>query len=254
MNKTELISYINDFLQITNFEDGCVNWLQIDSNKQEVKKIWYAVDFSTYLAKKAVSEKVDLMLVHHGIFGSFNTITSDLFHRAKELLQNDICLCGYHLPLDANLQLGNSAIIKNKFVEYFKIKNFHTEQILKYNWIDIWVWIKDFSPIPVSELSNFCKSIWIQNDFFNNWKLENITSLAILTWWGWSAVSETKELGYDLLLTWEAKHGYLVLAKEIWQSILLWWHYETETFWVEYLSKHLQDKFWLEIIFLDEKY
>ena len=46
----------------------------------------------------------------------------------------------------------------------------------------------------------------------------------------------------------------MTFAKELWQSILIWGHYETEKIWPKLLAYHLRDKFDLEIVYLDEKY
>lgn len=254
MNKTELINYLNTYLKVSDFEDCCVNWLQVDCGKTQINKIWYAVDLSTYLVEKAVENKVDMMMVHHGIFWDYKTLTSTLYQRTKNLIKNDICLYWCHLPLDAHSVLWNNAVLKNKFIEYFKIENPQIEEILEINSQKIWFWIKSFSPIPVSQLPNFCESIWIEYNLVNSWNLKELTSIAICSWGAGSVVEEVKLLDYDLLLTWEAKHSNLVKSKEIWQPILLWGHYETEIFWVQELSKHLNEKFGIEIIFLDEKY
>jgi putative NIF3 family GTP cyclohydrolase 1 type 2 len=68
MNKTDLTAYLNEYLNISNFDDTSKNGLQIDNEKSEIKKIAYAVDASTYIFDKAIEEKVDMVLVHHGIF------------------------------------------------------------------------------------------------------------------------------------------------------------------------------------------
>ena len=110
MNKQELINYINDYLQIENFVDSSKNWLQIDSTKDQIKKIWYAVDATTYIFKKAKQENVDLVLVHHWLFWGFEQVLVWVpFKRAKFMLENNIALVAYHLPLDAHPEVGNNA-------------------------------------------------------------------------------------------------------------------------------------------------
>jgi putative NIF3 family GTP cyclohydrolase 1 type 2 len=65
MNKQELINYLNNYLQIDEFNDSSKNGLQVDNNKQEIKKIGYAVDATTYIFEKAIKENVDMILTHH---------------------------------------------------------------------------------------------------------------------------------------------------------------------------------------------
>ena len=68
MLKQELISYLDEYLQINNFKDSSKNGLQVDSDKNEIKKIGFSVDASTYIFDKAIEEDVDIVLCHHGLF------------------------------------------------------------------------------------------------------------------------------------------------------------------------------------------
>ncbi|NCO31703.1 hypothetical protein GW891_02630 [bacterium] len=68
MNKKELISYLDDYLKISDFKDTSKNGLQVDSEKTEIKKLGFAVDANTYIFDKAIDEGVDMVLTHHGIF------------------------------------------------------------------------------------------------------------------------------------------------------------------------------------------
>ena len=53
------------------------------------------------------------MLVHHGLFWSFNPIglTPLLAERLRPLFKHDIALAAYHLPLDAHPEVGNNALL-----------------------------------------------------------------------------------------------------------------------------------------------
>lgn len=53
----------------------------------------------------------DAVIVHHGYFwkGESPVIRGMKRHRLKTLLENDINLYGWHLPLDAHPELGNNA-------------------------------------------------------------------------------------------------------------------------------------------------
>jgi putative NIF3 family GTP cyclohydrolase 1 type 2 len=56
MNKKELIAYLDDYLQISEFKDSSKNGLQIDNSKEEIKKLGFAVDANTYIFEKAKEE------------------------------------------------------------------------------------------------------------------------------------------------------------------------------------------------------
>ncbi len=255
MNKQELINYINDYLKITEFQDSSKNGLQVDSIKNEIKKIGYAVDATSYIINKAISENVDLLLVHHGLYWGFEQVLVGVpFERVKKLIENNIALAAYHLPLDAHEEVGNNEGLLKEFVEIFDIKDYERESIIEYKWNKIWFWIKFKDKIKVSNLDKYFEKSVVQNNFYNFWNLEYISSVAFCSGGAGMEVKEAKQLWYDLYITWEAVHHEITFAKELKQSVIYGGHYETETFWPKLLAQHLQEKFGLDIVFLDEKY
>lgn len=91
------------------FKDGCPNGLQVEG-VQEIRTFAAAVSASLSVIKQAVSVGVDLLLVHHGIF--WNKDPMPIVGVKKEkialLLQHNISLVAYHLPLDAHPLYGNN--------------------------------------------------------------------------------------------------------------------------------------------------
>jgi putative NIF3 family GTP cyclohydrolase 1 type 2 len=106
MNKQELITYLDTFLETILYQDSSKNGLQVDTTKNEIKKIGYSVDASTYIFEKAKEEKVDLVISHHGIFwGHEQVLVGIPFLRAKKLIDSDIALYASHIPLDAHREV-----------------------------------------------------------------------------------------------------------------------------------------------------
>ena len=108
----EIIQWCDSTLKAAEFKDYAPNGLQIEG-KAEVKKILCAVTASQSAIEAAIAQQADLLLVHHGYFwkGEAYPITGMRGKRIKTLIQNDISLVGYHLPLDAHPTLGNNAAI-----------------------------------------------------------------------------------------------------------------------------------------------
>ena len=73
-------------------------------------KIVTGVTASQALLDEAVRLQADAVIVHHGYFwkGESPVIRGMKRHRLKTLLENDINLYGWHLPLDAHPELGNN--------------------------------------------------------------------------------------------------------------------------------------------------
>lgn len=100
----------NTLLQPERFQDYGPNGLQVEG-KAEVGKIVSGVTASLALIEAAVAADADAIFVHHGLFwrGQTGTVTGWMKHRLALLLQHDINLYAYHLPLDAHPDLGNNA-------------------------------------------------------------------------------------------------------------------------------------------------
>ena len=108
----EIIQWCDQTLKSPEFKDYAPNGLQIEG-KTEVKKILCAVTASQTAIDAAIAYGADLLLVHHGYFwkGEPYPITGMRGKRIKALIQHDISLVGYHLPLDSHPTLGNNAAI-----------------------------------------------------------------------------------------------------------------------------------------------
>ena len=288
MKKTELINFLNEFLRINKFDDTSKNWLQVDTSKDEIKKIWYAVDATRYIFDLAIENDVDLVLTHHWIFWWIENVLTDIYYeRIAKLIKNDIGLYACHLPLDAHPVVGNNIWIlialvntlsrgdtKEKMNSILSEFENRIDEILETNWI---IWEDDEFIIErfgsyhwfnlgygirfknqqfhwTQLISPFAETMWFERKFYNFWKKEYFSSVAIVSgWWG-SAIKEAKDRWFDIYITGELVHWQFTFAKEIWQSILVWWHRETEKIWPKLLAYWLKKKFNLEVIFLDEKY
>jgi len=258
MNKKELIKYLDEYLKIADYTDDSKNWLQIDCDKDEIKKIGYAVDANTYIFKKAVEERVDMVISHHGLFWWHEQVLVWLpYRRAKIMLENDICSYACHLPLDAHPEIGNNIWLLKAFVNIFWLREgeYNIEPFCEYKWNIIWFWLRFEKPLYISNMViPYAERMQLLKRLYNFWNKEYINSVAFVSGWALSEVTKAKEQNYDVFVTWEWVHHEMILAKELWQTILIWWHYETEKIWPKLLAYHLRDKFWIEIVYLDEKY
>ncbi|ENW94957.1 Nif3-like dinuclear metal center hexameric protein [Acinetobacter sp. NIPH 298] len=111
-NLYDIVQWCNQTLKANEFKDYAPNGLQIEG-KHEVKKIVCAVTASETAIDAAIAQNADALLVHHGYFwkGEPYPITGMRGNRIKKLIQNNISLIAYHLPLDAHPTLGNNIAI-----------------------------------------------------------------------------------------------------------------------------------------------
>lgn len=110
ITRTELLAYLDETLEPGRFQDYCPNGLQV-AGKQEISTVISGVTASEAFLQAAIEADADAVLVHHGYFwrGENQRVTGMKQRRLKLLLENDINLIAYHLPLDAHPLLGNNA-------------------------------------------------------------------------------------------------------------------------------------------------
>ncbi len=105
----ELHLYLNDLLPSSTIPDYCPNGLQVEG-APSILKVATAVSASLATIDEAVHLGVQALIVHHGLFWNNDDRVIQGVRRKKLalLIENDISLLAYHLPLDAHPQLGNN--------------------------------------------------------------------------------------------------------------------------------------------------
>lgn len=257
MEKLQLIDYLNSYLNIHHDRwDSSQNWIQVDTTKKSINKIWYAVDATTYIIEKAIQENVDIILVHHWIFWwKEDVLLWVQYERIKKLIEWNIWLYACHLPLDAHKEIWNNAMTLKKICWFLWIEDFQIWNYFSINGNNIWWKIDFWKEIALDNIISALKHIWWNTQVYNFWNKEKIKSIWIVTWCWWSILKKIDLIwDIDLFLTGEALHDSITYAKERSQSFILWGHYESEIIWVQSLSENLKKQYWLDIVFLNEKY
>ena len=115
VDRATLLAACTALLQPESFTDYGPNGLQVEG-KAQIRKIVSGVTASRALIEAAIAAKADAIFVHHGLFwrGQSGVVTGWMKQRLALLLQHDINLLAYHLPLDAHPSLGNNAQLGQK--------------------------------------------------------------------------------------------------------------------------------------------
>src|SRR3954468_25085755 len=108
----QLIAALDELLHPTDFQDLGPNGLQVPG-AHEVSRVVTGVSAQRELSERAVALGAQLVLVHHGLFWSFQPtgLTPLLAERLRPLFKHDVNLAAYHLPLDAHPRYGNNALL-----------------------------------------------------------------------------------------------------------------------------------------------
>ncbi len=110
VERESLLQALDGLLEPARFKDYGPNGLQVEGRAM-VRHLVSGVTASRALIEAAIEHGADAILVHHGLFwrGQSGCITGWMRQRLGLLLQHDISLLAYHLPLDAHPVLGNNA-------------------------------------------------------------------------------------------------------------------------------------------------
>lgn len=110
VSRDELSVYLDDHLQVACIKDYCPNGLQVQG-KPIIKTLISGVTASIALIEEAIALKADAIMVHHGWFWKNDDarVIGQLHSRLKLLMDHEINLFAFHLPLDVHPVLGNNA-------------------------------------------------------------------------------------------------------------------------------------------------
>ncbi len=107
--RDDIIQFLNTYLAIDGFRDYCPNGMQV-IGRPEVKRVALAVSANLECFRQAAAGEANMLITHHGLFWENmpREIGTMMKARLKTLFEHDITLLGYHLPLDAHPEVGNS--------------------------------------------------------------------------------------------------------------------------------------------------
>lgn len=112
LTRDALERYLRDTLQTERFANGdyCPNGLQVEG-RAKVQHIVTGVTASLALINAVRAMGADTLIVHHGYFwrGEDARVVGQKQRRLKALLEANMNLFAFHLPLDAHPTLGNNA-------------------------------------------------------------------------------------------------------------------------------------------------
>ncbi len=237
----KLLDYCETYMQVEQFADYCPNGLQIQGKKQ-INKIVTGVSATQALIDSAVSNQADLLLVHHGFFwkGENPILTGMKYRRIKTLMDHNINLLAYHLPLDVHSQVGNNT----QLAKLLKIKNLQTfgNQHIAL--------VGDIKSISGIGLAKKLHKVLHRKPLHINSKRE-IKKLALCTGAAQSYILDAIDEGADAFISGEISEHTVHIAKENNIHYFAAGHHATERFGVKALGQHLAEKFAIKCRFID---
>ncbi|MBI4519256.1 MAG: Nif3-like dinuclear metal center hexameric protein [Gemmatimonadetes bacterium] len=241
----ELASYLDAFLAIGEVPDYPDAWngLQVEG-PAEVRRICAAVDASEASIKEAVERRCDLLLVHHGLFwGGIQPLTGRRFRKVETLVRGGVALYSAHLPLDAHAEVGNCAVLaraldlalEGRFAEY------------RGHPIGWWGRTRGTR----SQLLERVTRVVGAGVRLLPGGPEAIERVAVVTGAASGYIEDAARVGLDTLITGEGPHHTFFDAVECGVNVFYAGHYATETWGVQALARHVEERFGIPWEFID---
>lgn len=244
MQLNALNQYLTEFLKPASFSDYCPNGLQVEG-KSEVRKIVTGVTASLELLKRAHAAKADAILVHHGYFwrGESEPVTGIKMRRLKFLLENEINLFAYHLPLDAHAVVGNNVMLGS--VLGFEIAGWLDD---KKNMI-AWAELKEEKSLQV--IADEC-SVKLSRDVQLIGDVNKpVRTIAWCTGAAQGYIDQAIAANIDVFISGEISEQTVHQVRESNTAYIAAGHHATERYGIKSLGEHLASQFELSHEFID---
>ncbi len=242
----DIIQWCDQTLKSHEFKDYAPNGLQIEG-KAEVKKILCAVTASQDAIDAAIAQQADLLLVHHGYFwkGEPYPITGMRGKRIKSLIQNDISLVGYHLPLDSHPILGNNAEI----ARILELENIEALDTNERNPIGNIGYLKN--AMTPEDFKNFVSNKLHFNAIHLPAEKTYIQKVGFCTGGAQDFIGKAATMNCDAYISGEVSERTFYEAKELDIHYFACGHHATERYGVQKLGQAIAEKFDLEYSYFE---
>lgn len=242
----DIIQWCDQTLKSPEFKDYAPNGLQIEG-KTEVHKILAAVTASQDAIDAAIRENADLLLVHHGYFwkGEAYPITGMRGKRIKSLIQHDISLLAYHLPLDSHPSLGNNVAI----ADLLRLERIEALDPSERHPIGNIGYLNQ--PMPVEEFKKFV-SEKLKFDVTHLPADKNmIEKVGFCTGGAQDFIVKAAEQGCDAYISGEVSERTFYEAKELGVHYFACGHHATERYGVQRLGQAISEQFDIEYVYFE---
>ncbi len=243
VSPSELEFYLNELLNSYHFQDYAPNGLQVQG-RLGISRIATGVTASVAFLDAALAWGADAVIVHHGYFwkNEERPITGVRYQRLSRLLQNNLNLFAYHLPLDAHPQLGNNAQLAKR-LGFIANGRFGENDL---------GWIGSLqAPMPVAQLASHIEKILNRRPLVLGEQHAQVQCVAWCSGAAQHLLGAAIDAGAQVYISGEVSESTTHLATESGITYLAAGHHATERYGVQALGEHLAAKFGIEHQFMD---
>ncbi len=241
MKNIKLENFINKYLNNKKIKDKSINGLQI-IGKNNIKKILFSVTLNLKLIKKAILNKYDSIIIHHGIMWNKNKINiyNIKNNNFKLIIKNKINIYTWHLPLDIHPKIGNNVLLAKKL--NIKINIFPNNK----------------KPYLIGQIKNcnLINKIKYKFKYFISYisKKKKIKKICLCTGNGSNFIEKNiLKHNIDTYITGEITEHSLFLIKEYDINLFVIGHQQSEIYGIKKLCKLIKNKFNIKTKYINIK-
>lgn len=246
MQRSALLRSLEQWLQARMIKDYCPNGLQVEG-REEINKIVTGVTASQALIEAAIAANADTLLVHHGYFwkGENETVTGMKKRRLKQLLQQDMNLIAYHLPLDVQPNFGNNAqlALLLQLNELQALPDLSPEGIVQQGVLA--------QPMTGEAFASRLEEVLQRPLTAYQLQPSRIKTVALCTGGGQGFIEAAVESGADAFVTGEVSEQTIHTARECGIHFFAAGHHATERYGVKALGDKIAAEYEVEVEFID---
>lgn len=247
MSLHRVIETLDAWMRPETFQDYAPNGLQVEG-RADVRRLALGVTASLAVIEAAVAWGADALLVHHGYFWRNEpaVLTGMKGARVRALIQADLSLIAYHLPLDCHLEFGNNVTLLHR------LGCQDAEPLPDSNGL-LWSARLDRLQRPVDFAGYVGEVLGRVPLLIESPRApESIERIVVCTGGAQDYLLKAHQAGADLYLSGEISERTTHEARELGTHYLAAGHHATERFGVQALGARLAHALSLEVKFFDD--
>ncbi len=247
MQRDELSQWLVNHYRPQEFRDHIHNGLLFEG-KEKVKKGISAVSFSLAAVQKAAEMDADFLIVHHahGFWDNqARTITGGFKKKLSVLLENNISLYGFHLPMDSQPETGNNAGL-SEALGLKKVGGFLPNGSRQIGLIASLNKAISFAEFKLQ----ITKVVGPIHAAFHSGS-ELIQTVAICTGAAASSIAAAKATGADIFISGEPREESAIYCEEETFNFIAAGHHRTEVFGPRLIAERISQELQLPTQFID---
>jgi len=246
IERQQLVNFIDETLNSARIKDYCPNGLQVEG-KAEIRTIVTGVTASQALLEQAVALNADAILVHHGYFWKNEAmpVVGMKKRRLGLLLQHDINLLAYHLPLDVNAVLGNNAQLGNLLGVQ------QAEPVLSAEPLGVLQQGNLAEATSLTAIAERLSQTLGREVLVEDAGIGLVKHIAWCTGGGQGYIEQAAAAGAQLFVTGEVSEQTIHVARELGIHFIAAGHHATERYGIKALGEYLASELGLKVHFVD---